>query len=227
MSNRFVTAVVSVRFIAWIRLGHGRMYRELEQYINGALLQISEIPEGRKRALDEVAAFVSSKIDSGENAELNFICTHNSRRSQMAQLWAAASAARFGIEGVRTYSGGTETTAFDPRAVAALERAGFAVQDPGGVNPRYRVSYDPDRPAIECFSKPYDDPANPTGGFAAIVTCAEADQACPVVSGAALRAPIRYEDPKSADGTEQEAAVYDARCRQIATEMLYLFSRVT
>jgi arsenate reductase len=226
MSNRFVTGVVSVRFIARTRLRRRRMHLELEQYIKGALLQISEIPEGRKRALDDVAAFVSSKIHAGEDALLNFICTHNSRRSQMAQLWAAASAAQFGIEGVRTYSGGTETTAFDHRAVAALERAGFVVQNPGGVNPRYRVSYDPDRPAIECFSKPYDDPANPTVGFAAIVTCAEADQACPVVTGAALRAPIRYEDPKAADGTEQEAAAYDARCLQIATEMLYLFSRV-
>jgi len=227
MSNRFVTDVGTVRFIAWTRLRHWRMYLELEQYIKGALLQISEIPEGRKRALDQVAAFVSSKLQSGEDAELNFICTHNSRRSQMAQLWAAASAAQFGIERVRTYSGGTETTAFNPRAVAALERAGFIVQDPGGINPRYRVSYDPDRPPLECFSKPYDDPANPATGFAAIVTCAEADQACPVVMGAALRAPLRYEDPKAADGTAQEAAAYDARCLQIATEMLYLFSRVT
>ena len=227
MSNRFVTDVVSVRFIAWTRLRQGRMYLELEQYIIGALSQISGIPEGRKRALEQVAGFVSSKMDSGEDAELNFICTHNSRRSQMAQLWAAASAAQFGIEGVRTYSGGTETTAFNPQAVAALERAGFVIQNAGGVNPRYWVSYDPERPAIECFSKSYDDPANPAEGFAAIMTSSEADEACPVVMGAALRTPIRYEDPKAADGTQDEANTYDVRCRQIATEMLYLFSRVT
>ena len=59
------------------------------------------------------------------------------------------------------------------------------------------------------------------------MTCSEADEACPVVLGAALRIPIRYEDPKIYDGTHEESTAYDARCLQIATEMLYLFSRVS
>ncbi|MBW2160612.1 MAG: hypothetical protein JRH14_11750 [Deltaproteobacteria bacterium] len=40
---------------------------------------------------------------------------------------------------------------------------------------------------VECFSKTYDDPGNPAEGFVAVMTCSEADEACPVVSGAALR----------------------------------------
>jgi arsenate reductase (thioredoxin) len=58
------------------------------------------------------------------------------------------------------------------------------------------------------------------------MTCDEADQDCPFVKGAALRISLPYEDPKVADGTPEEAARYDARSRQIATEMLYLFSKV-
>ena len=107
-----------------------------------------------------------------------------------------------------------------------MEQAGFVIEKPGGDNPRYLVTFDERGPVMECFSKTYDDPVNPTEGFAAIMTCSDADEACPVVSGAALRAPIRYDDPKVADGTPEEAAVYDERCLQIATEMLYLFSRV-
>jgi len=202
------------------------MHPKLQKYISRALLHIDDIPAARKLALDEVAGFVSAKLDAGHEALLNFICTHNSRRSQMGQLWGAAAAAHFDIDGVRTYSGGTEATAFDPRAVAAIERAGFIVDNPGGDNPHYRVTYSYAGPVLECFSKTYDDPSNPAEGFAAIMTCADADEACPVVFGAAMRAPIRYEDPKVADGTPTETASYDARCLQIATEMLYLFSRV-
>jgi len=201
------------------------MHPGLEQYISRALLDIDKIPDERRRALREVSAFVVAKRRAGQVAELTFICTHNSRRSQMGQVWAAAAAAHFGIDGVRTYSGGTEVTAFNPRAVAAMQRAGFVIEDPGGDNPRYRVTFDQVGPVMECFSKTYDDPLNPATGFAAIMTCSDADEACPVINGASLRAPIRYEDPKVADGTPGEALAYDARCLQIATEMLYVFAR--
>lgn len=202
------------------------MYPLLEQYVKSALIRADVIDEERMHALEEIARFVSAERRTDCGAKLHFICTHNSRRSQMGQIWAATAAARFHVDGVRTYSGGTEATAFDVRAVGAIERAGFAVDVSGDANPRYSVRYADDRPPIECFSKTYDDPANPTERFAAIMTCAEADAACPVVHGAAMRFPIRYEDPKVADGTVHEARVYDERCSQIATEMLYLFSRV-
>ena len=201
------------------------MHPRLEAYIRRALLRIDEIPDERKRALREVSAFVVAKRLVGQLAELTFVCTHNSRRSQMGQLWAAATAAHFGIDGVRTYSGGTEATAFNPRAAAAMQRAGFVIENPGGDNPHYEVTFDEDGPVMECFSKTYDDAVNPAQGFAAIMTCSDADEACPVINGASLRAPIRYEDPKGADGSPHEALAYDARCLQIATEMLYLFAR--
>lgn len=202
------------------------MYPRLERYIGRALQNIDEIPGERKRALTRISAFVATKRAAGEVAELVFICTHNSRRSQMGQLWAAAGAAHFKIDGVLAYSGGTEATAFNPRAVAAMQKAGFVIENPEGANPRYRATLDEDGPVMECFSKRYGDPSNPASGFAAIMTCSNADEACPVVIGAALRTPIRYEDPKISDGTPEETRAYDARCLQIATEMLYLFSRV-
>lgn len=144
----------------------------------------------------------------------------------MAQLWAAAAATHFGIPAVKTYSGGTEATAFDRRAVRAMQRTGFVIEDPGGDNPHYRVRYSNDAPEIECFSKSHDDPVNPKSDFVAVMTCAQADEACPVVQGTALRVLIGYDDPKASDGTSEETRTYDARCRQIGTEMLCLFSRV-
>jgi len=145
----------------------------------------------------------------------------------MGQVWAATAAAHFGVESVHAYSGGTEVTELNPRVVAALDRAGFALDNPGGDNPRYRVTYAENGPSLECFSKTYEDAVNPSRGFAAIMTCSEADEACPMVRGAALRVPLRYEDPRVADGTPEEGTAYDERCLQIATEMLYLFSTLT
>lgn len=206
--------------------GEVELHPALREYVEEVLEGFDSIPEERRRELRKLALFVRTKQSSNEPANLTYICTHNSRRSHMSQLWAATAAAWYGVKDVGTFSGGTETTAFNPRAVASLERAGFVTENPGGENPHYRVTYGPDAPVMECFSKKYDDPPNPAGGFAAVMTCSQADKNCPVVMGAALRIAIPYEDPKAADETPEEAQRYDERCKQIATEMFYLFSQV-
>lgn len=188
-----------------------------------ASLDVASIPESRRRVLAPLVHFVATHRD---DARLTFICTHNSRRSHMAQLWAAAAAARYGATGVSTFSGGTEVTAFNPRAVSSLRRAGFRIDDPGGDNPRYRVSFSPVIDAMRCWSKRYDDDANPRRGFAAVMTCSEADAACPIVVGAAARISLPYDDPKAFDDGELETTKYDERCFQIGAEMLYVFSRI-
>ena len=107
--------------------------------------------------------------------------------------------------------------------MAALERAGFPIKNPGGENPRYEVDYALDTAPLICFSKTYDDPINPKAQFAAIMTCSDADENCPFIPGAELRLPLTYEDPKIADDTPQEAACYEERLRQIGREILYAF----
>jgi len=199
----------------------------LEETVRARVLpELERVPAERREELTRLAAFVRSRTDAGERAQLTFICTHNSRRSHLAQVWSQTAAAWYGVEGVETYSGGTEATAFDPRAVAALERAGFAVGRPGGDNPRYAVRFGPAAPEMFCFSKVYSDPPNPLEGFAAVMTCTAADEACPIVHGAALRVSLPYLDPKQADDTPEEARRYDERSLQIAAEMFYLMSRV-
>jgi len=204
------------------------MYPALVATIETLLPELAEIPAERKKSLDRIAAFVSEHRTVDAPARLTFICTGNSRRSHMGQLWAAAAARYYGIDALETYSGGTEPSAFNPRTVAALQRAGFEVAPPSeaGDNPHYRVTWSDAAGSIESFSKRYDDPSNPRADFVAVMTCSEADQECPLVPGAALRVSLPYDDPKVADDTPEEAARYDERSRQIATEMLYLFSRV-
>lgn len=201
------------------------MYPELQAYIKSLKDDLTKISQKRKEDLKQISGFVRNKLKAGNSAKLNFICTHNSRRSHLCQIWAAVLAEHFGIEGIETYSGGTEATAFNPRAVAAIKRAGFQVENPGGENPRYEVYYEEKEKPLICFSKTFDDPYNPRENFAAVMTCSDADENCPVVHGAEKRFSIPYIDPKEADGTLQESETYDERCRQIASEMYYLMSK--
>lgn len=197
----------------------------VEETIHDLVDDFDAIGDERRADLRLLSEFVRSKMDAGEPALLTFICTHNSRRSHMSQIWARTAAAYYGVPGVTTYSGGTEATAFNPRAVAALERAGFEIEARSDdANPVYEVRYAEAATPIEAFSKVYDQEPNPKRDFAAVMTCSSADQACPFVPGAAVRVAIPFEDPKAFDGTKRETRAYDERCRQIATEMLYVFS---
>lgn len=202
-------------------------YVPVEKNIDLYKSEFDQIPEERKKALKKLSLFIESKIKAGENVELIFICTHNSRRSHISQIWAQTAAAYYGVPNVVAYSGGTEATAFNPRAVKAMEEAGFKIKKTSeGTNPVYEVRFADNANAIKAFSKKYDDKANPQKGFGAIMTCSQADQNCPVVIGASVRISTPYDDPKEFDGTPQEAAKYTERVHQIGREILYAFSLV-
>jgi len=199
------------------------LFPELATYLMDATCEASAIPAQRTAELERLAAIVYAARRSNQTARLVFICTHNSRRSHLAQVWAHTAAFAYGVTGVEAYSGGTETTAFDPRAVAALARAGFRITaGSDSDNPVSRVRYANRTKPIECFSKTYDQPPNPREGFCAIMTCSAADESCPLVVGAQSRISLLYDDPKVFDGTAQETLRYDERCRQIAREMVYM-----
>lgn len=187
----------------------------------------TKIPEQRKQLLVTLATYISDSNKRRERIKLNFICTQNSRRSHIAQLWAQAAAHHYDIPDVYTYSGGTEATAFNPRAVKAMREAGFEIrQISEGENPTYEVTFSKEASPIKAFSKKYDDPSNPRQDFAAIMTCAHADESCPYVHGATKRFAITYDDPKEFDGTQLEQDKYGERVLQIGREMLYMFSLV-
>jgi arsenate reductase len=203
-------------------------YPQLKQYLAKAASDFGMIPSDRKNELAKVADYIRERLSNSQPALLTFICTHNSRRSHLSQIWAQVAAEFYGLKGVATYSGGTEATAFNPRAVAAMHRCGLKIvaDDPSASNPRYSVFTSESASPQVCFSKAYGDAPNPSTGYCAVMTCSQADDACPLVMGCDLRMPIRYEDPKVADDTDLEAQRYDERSAQICGEMLYMMSLV-
>ena len=201
------------------------MNAKLENTISD-ILQL-ESNQGRKSTLQPLIDYIQSKVTNGSNININFICTHNSRRSHLAQTWAQVAAAYFNIPNIHCYSGGTEETALFPKVAETLSNQGFNIfKIAESNNPVYAIKYDNDSLPIIGFSKKYDSPFNPISGFAAIMTCSQADGGCPFIAGAEKRIPITFEDPKESDGKANQQEVYFDRSLEIAKEMFYVFSQI-
>ncbi len=192
-----------------------------------ASIDVENIADERKKTLQVLADYIQSKVNEGQAIRLNFICTHNSRRSHLAQIWAQTLAYYFGIKNTTCYSGGTEATALFPAVIETLLISGFQVDKlSDNENPVYSIKFADNELPIIGFSKTLSSDFNPKSEFCAIMTCSQADEACPFVPGAEKRVPITYDDPKVFDNTPQQAEKYDERSRQIATEMYYVFSKI-
>ncbi|WP_276505024.1 hypothetical protein [Terrimonas pollutisoli] len=203
------------------------MFHSIRERCDALARNFREIPAERKLTLEKIAAFIKTKAANNETSNLVYVCTHNSRRSHFGQVWAAVAAAYYGIENIKTFSGGTESTAFNPNAIKALLAAGFDIKlTDESDNPIYQV-YFSETEFATCFSKVYNHPGNPSQNFAAIMTCSEAEENCPFIPNCDLRIATTYNDPKAFDNTILQDEKYTERSNQVAMECLYLFSTLT
>lgn len=201
------------------------VFPKIEETIRA--FDFKSITAERKITLQPLIDFIQNKVEDQQEIRLNMICTHNSRRSHLSQVWAQTAAAHYNIKNVFCYSGGTEATALFPMVAKTLEQTGFKITTIGeGNNPIYAIKYTENEHPIIGFSKTYDADFNPQSEFAAILTCSQADAGCPFIAGAEKRIPIPFEDPKAFDNTPQQAEKYQERSVQIATEIFYVFSQI-
>ena len=202
------------------------MNQTLQNTIQELEGEFGQIAEDRQLVLNDLTTYIKS-LKGKREIRLTFICTHNSRRSHIAQVWAQTAAHYYSIKEVKSFSGGTEVTAFHPNAVKALETVGFSISKrSSGSNPTYAVYFNKEEKPVICFSKKYNDSSNPQSDFAAIMTCSDANEACPIVEGANLRIPITFNDPKEFDDTPIVEEKYLERIRDIGREMLFVLSKV-
>jgi arsenate reductase len=194
----------------------------LQSYCATLPTEFNQISEERKLELLEISDFVTEKRSAHLAANLNFVCTSNSRRSHLAQIWAQTASMFYGIDSVWTFSGGTEETRVHKNTIAALGRSGMeVVSNQQSDNPIWLVTIGKGN-SWAIFSKKYDHATNPKTGFGAVMVCSEADKSCPSVPGADFRLGLPYEDPKLFDKTDLQDKKYDERCRQIAREMFFV-----
>jgi arsenate reductase len=198
------------------------LYPELENFIKS--LEIETFTADRKERLDKMIDLMLPALKAEESIHINFICTHNSRRSHLGQFWAQTAAAYAGFSKVFCYSGGTEATAIHPNILKVLEKVGFTKSQLSfEKNAIFSLKYHENAVPILAFSKVFDHPFNPSSQFIAAMTCSEAAENCPFVPGNIAKVMLNYEDPKIADGQANELEIYEARSKQIAAEMHYVF----
>lgn len=206
------------------------LYAQLQQHLDQWTSQgkPTTITPQRDQVMKDLASWMSEKHQKNETINLIFVCTHNSRRSHMSQLWAQAAARYLGLDHVRTYSGGTEATAFNPRSVRALSQHGFVIINTKErvENPIYETSIAAEGPSVLSFSKKFGHESNPKENFAAVMVCSDADTKCPFVPGATTRVALPYIDPKQSDNTPQESTTYLAKSEEIGREMLWMMSLI-
>ena len=190
-------------------------------------LNTSSISLTRLNLLQPLIDFIQLKVDADQDIKLNFICTHNSRRSHLSQVWAQTLGYFYNIKNLFCYSGGAQSTYLFPAAAKALEASGFKITtNTQTKNSLYAIGFAMNEPPIKVFSKTHDHANNPKTAFAAILTCSQADKDCPYIPGAEARISLPFEDPKAFDNTSQQTEKYKERSLQIATELKYVFSNI-
>lgn len=190
--------------------------------------QESLIPNQRKTELDQLAELIVSEYDEYGEVDIVIICTQNSRRSQLGQLWIKSLAQNYNLDFLKAYSGGTEITSFNPKMVKALSAYGFSIEKLNDIeNPGYLITQSEDDQSTDMmFSKLYDDEFNPEYDFIALIVCSDADEACPIIEDCSHRVVLPYSDPKSFDGTPEEEKEYIKTIEEIGREMIYLVKKV-
>lgn len=205
------------------------LYPQIQTFCSNLVKEYEQIAAYRQAALLSLSDYITNQLRADKAVNIISICTHNSRRSHLAQLWLAVFADYFQLKNIRTYSGGTEATALNPRIVKTLLQTGFQiiVENAQSNNPHYELYWKnhQEQPYI-LFSKYYKDHPNPTKDFAALLVCDNANEACPLVSSADFRLAHTYKDPKIADDTAQEMVTYTQSCHQIALEMAFVLQQV-
>ena len=183
-----------------------------------------EISDKRTFVLNEIAKYIFKTKSENKIPKLNFICTHNSRRSQFCQFWATFFSNYYNIK-CEIFSGGIIETEVSKSAINAIRDYGFNISFKDCDNPIYSINFG-NQKLGDYFSKLYNDSENPKNEFAAIMTCSDAEKNCPLVEGSEIKFSLPYEDPKKYDMSKIEKTEYEKTSEKIASEMNYLFHKI-
>ncbi|WP_196893237.1 low molecular weight phosphatase family protein [Aureivirga marina] len=186
-----------------------------------------EITNDRKETLNDIAKAVLDEYLRNERVNLNFICSHNSRRSQFAQIWGNYAINFFSIPNMECFSGGTVVTALHRNTVKTLKEVGFRfdVKTFNHQNPEYLISYQDCKKPILAYSKLIEDQNNKSP-YIAITTCNSIEKNCPLFTDCLAYFQLPYTDPKNYDYTALKNEKYNELNMNIASEMAFLFGYI-
>jgi len=186
------------------------------------------ISNERLELLSNIAKKISNELEDRDKVNLNFICTHNSRRSQLCQTWSFYASEHFKLGNILAFSGGTETTAFHRNTVKTLQKVGFEfnIIDFSHQNPKYLISFKETKKNVLGFSKKFDNDNNHYP-YIAITNCEQADKNCHFIPDALARFHLPYIDLKGIDNTPLQKEKYLELNQLVAAEIFIIFEKIT
>ena len=173
---------------------------------------------------------VTVSFSQENDLKVNFICTHNSRRSHFSEVLFRTAALYYGLKNVYTFSGGTESTALFPEVAQSFARHGFKVLPIQAYNQQaYKIfieNLEKEDTTPVLFSKKYNNEYNAQENYHAVMVCDSANESCPIVHGSKKRHSLMFVDPKKSDGELNQSHVYDNTLALIASELAFVARRV-
>ena len=196
---------------------------KVHENIKEFILKLNEnsISKKRLKILDKIINELNKNTLKNNYPKIIFICTHNSRRSQLAEIWSHTFSFIFKKKN-KIFSAGTSKEEFNIRAINVLEKIGFKIKEEGK---KYIFNFSENCNSIHMYSKDISE-LNLKNHFITIMTCADSDKNCPAIPNALARILLSYKDPKSFDNSKQETNKYIATSKKIALELFYLFKNL-
>lgn len=204
--------------------GPNKLYPILFNYSRDLYPEYINIPGERRVILEEIANYIIGSLQFEKESEILFLETDNSTRTIMAEAWATAASFYYGINHVKIYSGGINSSKISTNTIVALEKAGFIIYKTSEKqNPTYEIKYSYNVPPVIVTSKKYNNKLNPDIRYGSVFLCSNADINLPVVKGNNFRTSLHYFDPTAYNNSPEAPEKYMDRCHEIAIEMFYLF----
>ena len=200
-------------------------YNQIQLFCLEITSSFKNIPSSRLQRLDEIVLEINEIFNNKKNLNFLFVCTHNSRRSQFANVWAEIAATFYNLNSIKSYSCGTEKSIVSKNTIEALEDLGLKIHNHPNINNAFHAFYGKEL-FIDVFSKKYSDSSISKENTIAIMTCTDADQNCPIIPYAKNRISLNFKDPKRFDNTSYFRMEYQKTAKEIATEIFYIFSKI-
>ena len=167
----------------------------------------------QKDRLELIANELNKKIK--ETNVLVFLCTHNSRRSQICEVWGSIFSLIYKKE-ILINSAGTIKTSVHKEIFNVLKKCGVSV------NENEEIAFK--NLLIKLKSKTLDQ--IDAKKFIAIMTCSDAEKSCPIDSRSVKNINMFFKDPKVYDNTKYMEEEYLKTNSNIAEELNYIFKRI-
>jgi len=196
----------------------------LKKNIKNIIINSENILDNRKKTLLNISNYIKEKVLKKNVVNLVFICTHNSRRSQLAQVWSYVAINYYKLENIKVFSGGTEVDVFNFNVINSLKKSGLIIETIK--KNKFLIKISEQNKGLKYYSKKYDSKDNPKSDFLAIMTCSNADEKCSIIRGSEKKTFLPYKDPKTSDGSGNEKKIYDQTCFYIAQEMFLIMKNV-